>query len=150
MPQSLAQIYVHVIFSTKNRTPCLTPEIQTELWPYLAKVLENLDCNAKALGGVADHVHVLCSLSKNLSVAELVEEIKKPTSRWLKTKSPALRDFYWQNGYAAFSVSRSGLDRVREYIAAQADHHRRQSFQDELRVFLKKHSVSFDEKYLWD
>ncbi len=116
----------------------------------MAKVLENLDCNAKAIGGVADHVHVLCSLSKNLSVAELVEEIKKPTSRWLKTKSPTLRDFRWQSGYAAFSVSQSGMARVREYIAAQAEHHRRHPFQDELRAFLKKHMVNFDEQYLWD
>lgn len=150
MPQSLAQLYVHLIFSTKNREPSLTPDICSELWPYMATVLQSNDCHARSIGGTVDHVHVLCSLSKTTSVAELVEGIKTPTSKWLKTKGYALRQFHWQNGYAAFSVSHSGLDRVHRYITNQNEHHRVQSFQDEVRDFLKKHAVEFDERYLWD
>ena len=150
MSQSLMQMHVHVIFSTKNRTTYLTPEVRSELWPYIATVLSNLGSPAKAIGGTSDHAHILCSLSKNMSIAELVEEVKKPASRWLKTKSDALRNFYWQNGYAAFSVSQSDVARVKQYIKSQEEHHRRRSFQDELREFFAKHAVSFDERYLWD
>ena len=150
MPQSLASLYVHVVFSTKSRIPCLSPEVRAELFPYLATVLNNLGCAMIEIGGTADHVHVLCRLYKNLSVSKIVEAIKKPTSRWLKTKDPDLSEFHWQNGYGAFSVSASEVERVREYILNQEEHHREMSFQEELRVFFEQYDVEYDERYVWD
>lgn len=116
----------------------------------MATVLNNLGCAAIEIGGVADHVHVLCRLNKNFSVAKVVEEIKKPTSRWLKTKSPELSEFHWQSGYGAFSVSASEVERVRAYILNQEAHHRKMSFQEEMRAFFERHGVEFDERYVWD
>ena len=150
MAQSLSKIRVHVIFSTKGRVPSLSSEIRPELYAYAATVLKNLECPAIQIGGTEDHVHILCTLSKNMSVAKLVEEIKKPTSRWLKSKGDRFREFYWQNGYGAFSVSQSDVKRVREYILNQEEHHRRVTFQEEFRKFLERYEVEFDEKHIWD
>ncbi|KPL07455.1 transposase [candidate division BRC1 bacterium SM23_51] len=150
MPQSLARILVHVTFSTKNRTACLSRAIQKELYAYTAAVLKNLRCSAIQIGGVADHVHILCVLSKNVSVAQLVEAVKKPTSKWLKSKGPAFTGFHWQAGYGAFSVSQSNVEKVRAYIANQEKHHRKLSFEEEFRRLLGKHRVAYDERYLWD
>jgi len=150
MPQSLSQIYVHLVYSTKGRKPLLLDEIRPRLFAYTATVLNNLKCVPVEIGGIADHVHILCSLSKNFSVAKLVEEIKKPTSKWLKTQHDNLRDFQWQAGYGAFSVSRGDLGQIREYIMRQEDHHRTTTFEDELRQLLREHGVEFDERYLWN
>ena len=116
----------------------------------MATVLNNLGCVAIEIGGTADHVHVLCRLDKNLSVSKLVESTKTPTSRWLKTKDPDLSEFHWQNGYGAFSVGASEVERVREYILNQEEHHREMSFQEELRVFFEQYDVEYDERYVWD
>ncbi|MBI5092632.1 MAG: IS200/IS605 family transposase [Candidatus Hydrogenedentes bacterium] len=150
MPQSLASVYVHVIFSTKNRISCIDQIVRQELHRYTATVLKNIECHAVRIGGVSDHLHVLCRMSKTLSISGLVEEIKVPTSKWLKTKSPALKDFHWQNGYGAFSVSPSHVEDVTTYIDQQDAHHQRRSFQDEFRRFLEKHGVKYDERYVWD
>ena len=128
MSQSLAKIYVHAIFSTKNRVPCLSPDVSAELHPYAATVLKNMECPPIQIGGVADHIHILCALSKNLSAAKFIEEIKKPLSKWLKTKAAALKGFHWQSGYGVFSVSQSKVQDVRRYIQRQAAHHGRQAF----------------------
>ena len=111
--------------------PCLSSEIRPELYAYAVTVLKNLECPAIQIGGTENHVHILCTLSKNMSVAKLVEEIKKSTSRWLKSKGDRFREFYWQNGYGAFSVSQSDVKRVREYILNQEEHHRRVTFQED-------------------
>lgn len=150
MAQSLSKIRVHIIFGTKNRNPCLNPTIRGELYPYTSTVLKNLDCPAITIGGVDDHIHILCTLSKNLSIAQLIEEVKKPTSRWLKSKGAGFHGFHWQNGYGAFSVSQSDVAKVRAYIANQEEHHRTLTFQEEFRRFLKKYQVSYDERYVWD
>ena len=150
MPQSLAKIITHIIFSTKNRQPIILPEVRDELTRYLAGALKELKCPSIEINCVSDHVHVLCCLSKTMSMADLVEEIKKSSSRWIKGKSPFLADFYWQNGYGAFSVSQSNVPDVRAYIAAQEKHHQKVSFQDEFRAFLKKHGMEFNERHLWD
>ena len=150
MPQSLASLYVHIIFSTKSRVSCLSPEVRAELFPYMATVLNNLECAAIEIGGTADHVHVLFRLHKNLSISKVVEAIKTPTSRWLKTKDPDLSEFHWQNGYGAFSVSASEVERVREYIVNQEEHHREVSFQEELRTFFERYDVEYEERYVWD
>jgi putative transposase len=150
MPQSLPKIYVHVIFSTKNRKPLLDEAVRSRLCAYSAAVLRNLGCPPVEIGGVSDHMHVLCVLSRNVSPAKLVEELKKPTSRWLKTQDESLRDFQWQNGYGAFSVSPADCGNVREYIQNQEAHHRTASFEDEFRQLLREHDVEFDERYVWD
>ena len=117
---------------------------------YLATVLRNHECETLIVGGVEDHVHALLALSKNYSIADIVKEIKISSSRWVKEKSPTQKKFGWQRGYGAFSVSQSNLDDVTRYIERQEEHHRRVTFQDEYRAFLKKYCVEYDERYVWD
>ncbi len=150
MPQSLSRILVHIIFSTKNRKPLLQGQIRSELYSYLASVLQECESPALKIGGTADHVHILCSLSKNYALAKVVEEFKKSSSKWLKTKGEAFQSFYWQNGYGGFSVSQSDTDVVIRYIEKQEEHHRRMTFQEEYRKFLEKYRIPYDERYVWD
>lgn len=117
---------------------------------YLATVLRNHECETLIVGGVDDHVHALFALSRNYSIAEIVKEIKRTSSRWIKEKSPTQKKFSWQSGYGAFSVSQSHLEQVIHYIERQEEHHRRATFQDEFRAFLKKYDVEYDERYVWD
>jgi len=148
MSQSLARNVIHLIFSTKHRYPFITPPVRDNLFAYLAGTLNHMRCPALRVGGVADHVHVLFVLSKTLALTRVVEELKKESSKW--AKSAMHSKFYWQTGYGAFSVSASNEKKVDEYIANQERHHRRMSFQDEFRSFLKKHGMEYDERYLWD
>ena len=150
MPQSLARILVHLMFSTKGRDPVLAPGVRPELQAYFVGILANLECPCLEVGCVADHAHLLFVLHRTLSPADVVEEVKKGSSKWLKTRGAALRNFHWQNGYGAFSVSPSSEPRVREYILSQEAHHRKVTFQDEFREFLRRHAVAFDERYVWD
>jgi putative transposase len=150
MPQSLARILVHLIFSTKNREPFLGLDLQAELHPYLSGVLDNAGCPSIQVGGVEDHVHLLFGLSRTLTVAQVVENVKTSSSKWIKTQGASLGHFYWQAGYGAFSVSQSNAAAVVRYIQNQAEHHRRESFQDEYRKFLQRYQIPYDEKYVWD
>ena len=150
MPQSLAQLYVHLAFSTKNREPFLLAPLRAQMHPYLATVLTNSGSPAIKVGGTADHVHALFCLSKNSSLAGIVEEIKTSSSKWIKTKGKALASFHWQSGYAGFSVSPADVEKVAEYIAQQETHHRGMSFQEEHRKLLESHGIEFDERYVWD
>jgi len=150
MPQSLARILVHLIFSTKDRAAVLAPAVRPELQAYFVGILANLECPCLEVGCVADHAHLLFILRRTLSPADVVEEVKKGSSKWLKTRAAALRNFHWQNGYGAFSVSASSEARVRAYIRGQEAHHRKVTFQDEFREFLQRHGVPFDERYVWD
>ena len=150
MPQSLSRILVHLVFSTKNRESVLSAELQSELHPYLATTLDNMDCPSLRVGGVADHVHMLFGLSRTKTIAEIVETVKTTSSKWLKSKDARLASFHWQSGYAAFSVSQSDADQVVAYIANQAEHHRKRTFQEEYRLLLEKYQVAFDERYVWD
>ena len=151
MAQSLAKILVHIAFSTKNRVPYLRrTDIRRELNSYLAGALRELDSPAIIVGSVEDHVHAFCALSKNIAICKLIEEMKKSSSKWMKTKSSDLHEFQWQNGYGAFSVSQSNAASVRKYIQDQEMHHRRMTFQDEFRRLLEKHDVDYDERYVWD
>lgn len=151
MPQSLAKIYVQIVFSTKNRFPFLSmPETRNEMHAYLGGTLKKLDCPVLAVGGPSDHVHIMAILSRNIAVSEAIGDIKRSSSKWVKTKGPGLRKFAWQNGYGVFSVSQSHVERVRSYIKEQEDHHRREGFQDELRALLKTYEVEYDERYVWD
>jgi REP element-mobilizing transposase RayT len=148
MPQSLSNILIHLIFSTKNRNPLIRPELRDELQAYLGGVLANMSCPVLVLGGVEDHMHILFQLSRTLSMAKVVEEVKTSSSRWLKTKG--INDFYWQTGYGAFSIGRSEVGAVSNYIRTQEEHHRKISFQDEYRQLLSDFGIEFDERYVWD
>ena|SRR5579863_5313578 len=148
MPQSLANILVHTIFSTKGRHPFITDAVRPGLHGYMAGVLKELNSPALIINSMADHAHVLCSLSKNLAVCKMAEEVKKSSSKWMKTQG--VPSFGWQNGYGAFSVSQSNAASVRNYINKQQEHHRKVSFQDEFRRFLEKYQISYDERYVWD
>ena len=150
MPQSHASILVHLIFSTKHRQPLITPEIETELHPYMATVLRTLDSPSLTINGTVDHIHILFRLGRKISLAEVVEKVKSSSSKWIKTKGTEFKNFYWQNGYGAFSIGESGVEALRRYIAKQKEHHRRISFQDEYRTFLKKYGLEWDERYVWD
>lgn len=148
MPQSLANILIHAIWSTKDREPLISEGIRAGLHGYLAGVLKNLESPALIINSVTDHVHVLCQLSKNLATSKLMEEIKKSSSKWMKAEG--VPGFAWQNGYGVFSVSQSGADSVRKYIEGQARHHERPDFKQEFRAFCQRHHVPLDERYVWD
>jgi putative transposase len=151
MSQSLSRLYLHVVFSTKNRAPFLKDmTLRKEMHAYMTGTLQNIECPALIINGVEDHVHVLCRLSRNVSVAGLLEELKKQSSKWIKTQGPSHQDFYWQAGYGAFSVSESRLPEVRDYIANQEEHHRKITYQDEFRALCRKHGLELDERYAWD
>jgi len=150
MPQSLSSILVHLVFSTKNREPFITPAIETELRPYMATILREHNSPSLIIGGTADHIHALFALGRTMTVADLVEEVKTGSSKWLKTKGLEFRNFHWQKGYGAFSVGQSNVEEVKRYIRNQKEHHRRITFEDEYRNFLKQYKVQFDERYVWD
>jgi putative transposase len=151
MSQSLSKIWTHLVFSTKHRYPFLSDEtVRHDLHSYLAKTLKENQCPTLLVGGVSDHVHCLFVLSKNHSIASIVWAIKRSSSKWVKTQAAGLRKFHWQEGYGAFSVSQSHIDQVQKYILNQETHHRKKTFQDEFREFLKKYEVDFDERYVWD
>ena len=151
MSQSLAQIYVHIVFSTKDRRPYLQDAaIREETHRYLGGTCNHLECPVLRVGGVADHVHVLSRLGRKIAISDLVKDLKRESSQWLKTKTPDLADFYWQSGYGAFSVSPSHVEAVRDYIARQEEHHRSTTFQDEFRRLLTKYGVEWDERFIWD
>jgi len=150
MPQSLSQLYVHLIFSTKHREPMLLSPVREHLHAYLATVLKNQDSPGLKVGGTSDHVHALFRLSKNWALAKIVEEVKTSSSKWLKTQGRALANFHWQGGYGAFSVSPAELEQVVDYITRQEAHHRVMSFQEEYRNFLKSYGIEYDERYVWD
>lgn len=151
MPQSLANILIHIIFSAKNRYPFLSDrDVRNEMHAYLGGTCNNLGCYVIMVGGVSDHVHILSKLSRNKSVAKLIGEIKRESSKWVKTKGGMLEKFAWQNGYGAFSVGKSEVEKVRAYILNQREHHKKGNFQDEFRQFLKEYEIGYDERYVWD
>lgn len=149
MPQSLAQIYIHTVFSTKERIPMIEHDLQPQLYRYMAEVFAAMGCNAVEIGGMADHVHILHSLARTKSIAKVVEEIKRSTSKWMKRKGAGFGKFSWQDGYGAFSVSTSSVSRVRAYILDQETHHQTCTLQDEYLRILQKHNVAYDERYIW-
>ncbi len=150
MPQSLSKLYVHLVFSTKLREPLLVAPLRARVHAYLATVLTNSDSPAIKVGGTSDHVHALFRLSKNSSLAAIVEEIKTSSSKWIKTQARALAAFHWQSGYGGFSVSPADVELVAEYIARQETHHRAVSFEEEYRKLLDRHGIEYDERYVWD
>ena len=150
MSQSLAKNLIHLVYSTKNRQRWIRNDVRAGLFAYQASILQEWDSPALMIGGVEDHVHALFALSKNHSLKKIVEEVKKGSSKWMKSEGSKNPDFYWQAGYGAFSVSHSNVPEVIRYIENQEEHHRKMTFQDELRALLQRHGIAFEERYVWD
>jgi REP element-mobilizing transposase RayT len=149
MPQSLAQIYVHLVFSTKDRVPQISEGVQPRLYAYLAGACSAIHCEALVVGGVADHVHLLFRLARTTCLSDAVKDIKVESSKWMKTDA-GIPDFAWQAGYGAFSIGASQVSDVMDYICRQAEHHAKRGFQEEFRLLLKRYGVKYDEAYVWD
>jgi REP element-mobilizing transposase RayT len=151
MPQSLSSVYLHLVFSTKEREPWLQDlDLRAECHAFLGGISKQLDCPPLIVGGVADHVHLLARFGRGVTQSDWVKELKRVSSRWIKERDARLAGFAWQAGYGVFSVSTSTLETVEVYIRNQEEHHRKITFQDEFRAFLRKHRVAWDEKYVWD
>jgi putative transposase len=150
MPQSLSLVIAHIIFSTKDRFPCLDSATRPHLHAYLATVARNSKCETYRVGGTGDHVHLAVRLARTISIAELVEELKTSSSKWLKTPRPELRRFAWQRGYGAFSVGQNELEELIAYVGNQQEHHKVRTFQEEYLALLKQYGVQYDERYIWD
>jgi putative transposase len=150
MSQSYICLYYHLVFDTKHRTPSITDEIRPRLWDYLGGIVRGEGGNPIQIGGMPDHVHLLVSLRQNVALADFLRTLKAVSSGWVNDAFPQSELFRWQAGYGAFTVSYSGVERVKDYIANQEVHHQAKSFQDEFRELLEKHEISFDERYLWD
>ena len=150
MPQSLSKVLLHVVFSTKNREKTIPSHLRSALHAYLAGICRARGSEAFRVGGTDDHVHLACTLPRILTMAKLVEEIKKPSSIWMKQQEGGVQHFSWQSGYGIFSLGQSQLQTLLQYIDNQEEHHRTKSFKDELLELLEKYGVDYDEKYLWD
>ncbi|MDA0834358.1 MAG: transposase [Planctomycetota bacterium] len=151
MPQSLARVWLHVTFSTKDRRPYLQhDDFRTAMFKILAHHVEAIGCVSVIVGGWHDHIHIVCGLSRTVTISSLVEHIKTETSKWAKHVPHGVATFAWQAGYAVFSVSQSNLQRVIDYVEHQATHHATKAFQDELRELCHKHGIEIDEQYMWD
>lgn len=150
MPQSLSNILLHIIFSTKNRERLIPAEVTSDLYCYLAAISANHGCTAYQIGGTEDHIHICCSLARTQTCAKLVEEIKTGSSKWLKAKNVPGSSFAWQNGYGVFSIGEEQLACLKEYIANQPLHHTQITFAEELRGLLQQYHVRYDERYMWD
>ena len=150
MSQSLVKNLVHLVYSTKHREPWIPKEHRDALLAYQAGIFKQWESPAVVIGGMEDHAHALFSLSKNHPLKKIVEEVKKGSSKWMKSDGPRIRQFSWQAGYAAFSVSQSSVEAVQRYIERQEEHHHKMTFQDELRTLFNRHGIEFDERYVWD
>ena len=150
MAQSLVKNYMHVIFSTKHRKPLIDENIEKELHTYMGGICKELECPPLKIGGYHDHVHIFCLLSKKIAVMRFLQEVKANSSGWIKDKGSQYKNFHWQDGYGAFSVSQSHVEIVKNYIEKQHEHHKIKSFQDEFREFLKRYEIEYDERYVWD
>ncbi|HEX5470743.1 MAG TPA: IS200/IS605 family transposase [Lacipirellulaceae bacterium] len=146
MSQSLSNVLLHLVFSTKNRQPWIDPQIEEELFKYIAGICREVKCPSHKIGEADDHVHIAGSLARTMPISQLLEEIKSSSSKWIKTKAEQYGKFAWQNGYGAFSIGQSQLPNLRQYIANQREHHRTRAFQDEYRSMLQKYRVEYDER----
>ena len=150
MPQSLSRVYVHITFSTKNRLNKIDDQIAPILFEYIGGICKQMECNPVIVGGYRNHVHILCLLSRKVAQMKLLENVKKSSSKWVKTKGEKYSDFYWQDGYGIFSVNPGEVDVVTRYISNQEEHHKKKDFKAEFRGSLKKYNVPYDERYVWD
>ena len=149
MPQSLCKIYLHIIFHVKTSSPQISDKHLERMHSYIGQLVNTTGCQVIRVGGIGDHIHIVCLLSRNENVAHLVEEVKRNSSRWIKSVSPSYEHFAWQGGYAVFSVSQSVVDKTVEYVSNQREHHKKHSFRDEYLAFLKLYNVDYDERYVF-
>ena len=150
MPQSLVKILVHVVFSTKNRADLILPGVENNLYGYINGIVENNKSKLILANGTTNHIHLLVSLGKTIDISELVGDIKRDSSKWIKAKSKNFENFHWQEGYGAFSIGQSQVPDVLKYITNQKEHHQKKDFRDEFRALLRKYEVEYDERYIWD
>ncbi|MDQ6786703.1 MAG: IS200/IS605 family transposase [Acidobacteriota bacterium] len=150
MPQSLFKMLAHIVFSTKNRADLIAPEIENGLFGYMHGIVENNAAKLIVANGTANHVHLLVSLPKKIDIPELIGDIKRDSSSWIKKQNVNFSNFYWQKGYGAFSIGQSQIETVINYIKRQKEHHKKQDFKDEFRVLLHKYEIEYDERYVWD
>ncbi len=150
MSQALAKIYLHLIFSTKNRERSIPDDVRADLHSYMGGILNGLGCSPVEINTEPDHAHILFVMSRTETVSNIVGQLKKSSNDWLRNRDRQFLDFYWQGGYGVFSVSQSNVEEVRQYIRGQREHHQQVSFQDEFRTFLKRYEIEFDERYVWD
>ena len=150
MPQSFTCLHFHMIFSTKHHQALITDDLRSRLYEYIGGILRERASKLLAAGDVSDHIHLLISLSKQVTVSDALRDIKSISSGWVHKTFPDRNQFAWQTGYGAFAVSYSDLDDVKRYIANQEEHHRAKSFKEEFIEFLKKHDIRYDERYLWE
>jgi REP element-mobilizing transposase RayT len=149
MPHSYSNILTHVVFSTKSRKPFINAALEARLFPYLGGIIRQLDGKLYVVNGVEDHIHLLAELPPTIAVAEAIGKIKGSSTYWIHQSFPEQSQFAWQRGYAAFSVSKSKVAAVAQYIEGQKEHHKKQSFQDEFLELLRRHGIAINEKYLW-
>ncbi|MBN2505881.1 MAG: IS200/IS605 family transposase [Verrucomicrobia bacterium] len=150
MANTFTSLHYHMIFSTKHRQRWILPNIEQRVWAYMGGIAKQNELHACLIGGVEDHVHILLGMPPKMSVSEALKRIKGGSSGWMKANFPGCQHFAWQDGYAAFSVSKSEIPGVEDYIRNQREHHRTKTFQEEYRDFLDKHGIQYDERYLWD
>jgi REP element-mobilizing transposase RayT len=150
MAQSLSNVLLHIVFSTKKRQLWIDNEIETDVHQYVAGICREMKCPSHKVGGTDDHLHIACTLSRTVTISKLVEEVKTGSSKWIKTRGDQYVDFTWQNGYGAFSIGQSQLNDLCTYIANQRAHHQRMTFQDEFRALLVKYDIDFNELFVWD
>ncbi len=149
MANTYTALYYHLVFSTKNREPWIDDEIENRVWAYVGGIARDNKMTALRVGGMPDHLHVLTTIPKTLSVSQTLQLLKGGSSKWIHETFPRLTDFAWQDGYAAFTIGRSEIDNVIAYIENQREHHRKKTFQEEYRKFLHEHGIEFDERYVW-
>jgi putative transposase len=149
MAQTLTRLLVHTIFSTRNRANLIKPDLEPDLHAYMGGICRNLDSPLLAAGGTANHVHLLISVSKNISLADLLRDVKKDSSRWTKSNGSDFGDFAWQEGYGAFTIGESQVEDLKNYLARQKEHHQTVSYEDEFLAFLKKYNMPYDDRYMW-
>lgn len=150
MPQSLVKNYIHIIFSTKYRNDFIDENIENELFAYIGSICKDFESTAIQIGGTDNHIHILCLLSRKIALMKLVQEIKAHSSKWIKTKGKKYENFFWQDGYGAFSVSQKHIFATINYIQNQREHHKNQTYKVEFLTILNKYEMDYDEKYLWD
>jgi REP element-mobilizing transposase RayT len=150
MPQSLVSLTTHIVFSTKNREPFIDPDFALRPYGYVGGIITNTKSVMLAAGGVEDHIHLLVSLGRTISIADLIRNVKTNSSHWVHETFPTRSMFGWQSGYGAFSVSKSVIERVKGYIANQLAHHEKETFKEEFLRFLREHDLEYDERYVWD
>ncbi|MBY0311164.1 MAG: IS200/IS605 family transposase [Phycisphaerales bacterium] len=150
MASTLTKLLIHITFSTKNRIAIIPESIEPDLYSYIGGICRSMDSPLLAMGGTVDHVHMMISLSKTQSISALMLEVKRDSSKWIKLRDESLEAFAWQDGYFAFSIGESAANALRKYIAHQREHHRAVDFRDEVREFLRKYGIEWDERYIWE